>query len=227
MSSPSSTAPADTARGYRFGDFTRSFLTRITNSSLENPYYTGKLTGQILSSVTNSSEDDPYYFGKLTGQAASAVYTNVIKSNKLYVTAEKTFRSSSCPYDYTMYINVPYAESLTLGIRTDSVAIVDTIEPMSFTDLEPSSSKRVACIPSITNEYISTSVYKHPTLNSRDAPHYAAAIIIGKRMLAVVWIENMQYFVDTKKHEYSLEELFTAILEHTVMHHVQIVEMDV
>jgi len=211
-----SAASASVKKGYRFGDYLLKpaakllhqvasatavpVLTSLTNSSPEDPYYVGKLIHQVasatavpvLTSLTNSSPEDPYYFGKLTKQIAPEFYDNYLNSNKLYVVAQKN-TYSDLPVDYFMLINRPYADHTSIGIIRDSGNCVvhvnvDTNAERPYT--EP------VVIPDIVDDKITTAVYEDPRRNTKESPHYAVAMIIGDRMLAIVWVDKTRYFVD-------------------------------
>jgi len=223
MSSSSSSAPT-AKKAYRFGDYllkpaakllhqvasatavpVLTSLTTLTNSSPEDPYYVGKLIEQVtdqvasatgaavvpvLTSLTNSSPEDPYYVGKLIDQIASGVYETVLKSNKLSITAYKNLVDTRS-LEYIMIINRPYAANTYIRMMCRQSMFV-YVDYKSFR------------IPNIVDNEITTTVYEDPVFNTKESPHYAAAMIIGDRMLAIVWVDKMRYFVDTSS-RYSLE----------------------
>jgi hypothetical protein len=205
MASSSSSSAPTAKKGYRVGDlFLKPAVNYLTNSSPKDPYYVGKLLHQVssatalpvLNSLTNSSPEDPYHFGKLTKQIASGVYKTVLKSNKLSITAYKNPLVDTIPLEYIMIINRPYADHTYIGIKS---GILYMGKHSVFT---PS-----CVIRDIVDNNITTTVYEDPVLSTKESPHYAAAMIIGDRMLAIVWVDKMRYFVDTSSR---------CSLEHTV-----------
>jgi hypothetical protein len=175
-----SDSAASTKKGYRFGNLTKSFLRY----------------------ATNSSDEDPYYFGKLTEQVSSSVYKNVIKSNKLCITARKnTVKTDASPYDYVMYINRPNADAAYFGITRDINGCCVHLDFKTKNLLLKS-----VFIEDFIDDKITTEVYEHPKelcehphplVETHESPEYAAAMIIGDHMLAVVWVDKKRYFVST------------------------------
>ena len=199
MASSSSSSAPTAKKGYRVGDlFLKPAVNYLTNSSPKDPYYVGKLLHQVssatalpvLNSLTNSSPEDPYHFGKLTKQIASGVYKTVLKSNKLSITAYKNLVDTRS-LEYIMIINRPYAANTYIRMMCRQSMFV-YVDYKSFR------------IPNIVDNEITTTVYEDPVFNTKESPHYAAAMIIGDRMLAIVWVDKMRYFVDTSS-RYSLE----------------------
>ena len=203
MSSSSSSAPT-AKKGYQVGDL---FLKPSAK-------YVGKLIHRVasstavpvLTSLTNSSPEDPYHFGKLTKQVASGVYKHVLKSSKLSVTAHKNpYKSAISPLDYTMRINRPYADDACFGLYRDI-----GINTIVFADSDiPTPVPKTVVIRDVMDDDIATCVYEDPVLSTKGSPHYAAAMIIGDRMLAIVWVDKTRYFVDTSS-PCRLEDVYLA-----------------
>lgn len=65
------------------------------------------------------------------------------------------------------------------------------------------------------------SVYTHPTLNTKETPHYAAAIIIGgHRMVSFIWYGGKVYISDTSCTITKLDALYDTFVRNVAMSQV-------
>ena len=109
----------------------------------------------------------------------------------------------------------------------ESCHILDIIRPSKATisvriSVDPQSNHTVAIwngqkhvIPHVISSVdIKHAMYTHPTLNTKANPHYAAAIIIGNRMISFVWFDGCVYIADTSS--MLLSELYDMFVRNTI-----------
>jgi hypothetical protein len=178
-------------------------------SKMYSKYYFGKLTytgfcylfdkaKTLLGSKTVSELCTGYYPGKLTVTTFRYLMGSTAPlsaaSGKEYVDGDMF---------YILDIKRPSKETLTVRISAD---------------LSPDHT--VVCweggwyvIPNFfVGECVKHEVYTHPILNTKESPHYAAAIIIGNRMISLVWFGGKVYLADTAYTPWTLGSLYAAFV---------------
>ena len=95
---------------------------------------------------------------------------------------------------FVMTINRPWADPLSVGIvHCDRVVHhIDASKDLIGWRGTPIYISLIGCDARATH-----SVYEHPTLNTKESPHYAAAMILNDRMVSFVWFGGKVFVTET------------------------------